>query len=269
MIKLWDLAGNVIPLEEYALKGLRLIIHSPSYSVTQETISGGSGAITLGKDLQPRPLEAEFLVTAEDYSDSLILRDALYSLFSKGNTFYIGEEYQPGKRWLVECTEPWAPERINPVNLLMNIPLRCNSGMAESIGTTQDPFTFDAELWQTGQGLTLDEVDYTHTSPIFNIYNAGIKIDPRYMELVITYKGASTNLSIKNETTGDEWKYTGTSYAGDTLKLDGVRSEKNGLSIFRDTNQRLITLAEGWNGFRLTGTSGSFEIRFSFRFYTL
>jgi phage-related protein len=268
MIRIWK-DNTELDLAVYGLKGLRLIIPSPSYNVTRDDIPGRSGMVTLGRDLEARELTAEFLVRAADYSDSLLLRDELYSLFSAGNTFYIGEERQPGKRWLVECTEQWTPERVNPRTMTMEIPLICNSGLAESIGTTQDPFTFDADHWQFGQGLTANELIYTHTGTMFNIYNAGVKIDPRYMELAIEYKGASNGLNIKNETTCDSWAYNDTSNTGDTIKLDGVRSEKNGLTILRDTNKKLITLEPGWNGFRLSGTTGSFEIKFQFRFYYL
>jgi hypothetical protein len=104
----------------------------------------------------------------------------------------------------------------------------------------------------------------------FTLYNAGdVKVDPRQHELVIAYTGASTDLAIKNETTEEEWKYTGTSASGDTIRLDGVRSTKNNLSIFRDTNHKLISLAPGKNEFSLSGTSGNFEITFDFRFKTL
>ncbi|MFS0820754.1 phage tail family protein [Bacillus sp. 1P02SD] len=269
LIQIWDMNNVKIDVSKYGLMGLKLNIPSPSYEVTRENIDGRPGAVTLGRNLSPRPLNAEFLVTAKDYADSLLLRDELFSLFSKGNQFYIGEVYQPGKRWFVECTTQWDPERLNTENMTIDIPLIAESGMAESVGTTLDPFTFDTNLWQIGQGLLADELKYNHSVGVFDIYNAGEKIDPRYMDLVIEYKGASTNLTIKNETTGDEWIYTGTSSSSDVIKLNGVRSEKNGLSIFRNTNKRLITLNPGWNGFRLTGTSGTFEISFKFRFYYL
>lgn len=268
MIRLWKQDGTEIDITQYGLRGLRLIIPSPSYSITKEEIPGRIGAVPLGKDLSPKKLTAEFLVTAVDYQDSLLLRDELYQLFS--NPFYIGEEYQRGKRWEVECTEPWNPDRINHINSIISLPLLCEKGVAESVGTTLDPFTFDMEIWQVGQGLTADDMKYVHTSALFNIYNAGnVTVDPRYLDLLIEYKGASTNLTIKNETTGDEWAYTGASSASDVIRLEGIQSAKNNLSIFRDTNKKLITLFPGWNGFRLTGTSGSFEIKFKFRFHTL
>jgi hypothetical protein len=267
---MWDLNNTEIDVTEYGLTGLRLIVPSPSYEVERETIPGRPGAIPLGRDLTPRNLIAEFLVTAKDYEDSLLLRDELYALFNKGSQFYIGEVKQPGKRWFVECTESWTPERLNSENLTIDIPLLAEKGVAESVGTTLDPFTFDAELWQIGQGLTTDELKYVHNSGVFNIFNAGNRpIDPRNMDIIIEYKGASTNLKIKNETTGEEWAYTGNSNSGDTIKLDGIRSTKNGLSIFRNTNKKLIALRPGWNGFKLSGISGTFEISFKFRVYYL
>src|SRR5699024_1306520 len=71
--------------------------------------------------------------------------------------------------------------------------------------------------------------------------------------LKITYKGNSENLRIRNLTTGDEWAYNGTTNTSDVIVLEGIRSTKNGLSIFRQTNKRLLTLAPGWNEFEIVG----------------
>lgn len=111
---------------------------------------------------------------------------------------------------------------------------------------------------------------YKHASSTFEILNGGdIAINPRYLSMIVSFKGASTNLKIKNLTTGDMWSYTGTTTVSDTIKLDGIRSTKNGLSIFRDSNRKLIALAPGWNEFVITGASGALEITFDFRFYTI
>ncbi len=263
LIQIWDEQGNLINIDDYGLFGLRLNIPSPSYAVTKESIPGRKGAVTLGRDLLPRPMTAEFKITSEDYDGSLVVRDEVYSLFSKGNTFYIGEEKQPNKRWLVECTEEWTPERINTHTFTTVIPLLADSGCAESVKNTLDPTLFSAQL----SGTKL--IKYKHNTTTFEIFNDGEKIDPRYMPLVITFKGASSNLKIKNLSTNEEWSYTNTTTNSDEIKLDGVRSTKNGLSILRDTNKKLLSLAPGWNEFQLTGTSGSFEISFDFRFHTL
>jgi hypothetical protein len=112
---------------------------------------------------------------------------------------------------------------------------------------------------------------YTHSTTSFKIYNAadGVTIDPRVVPLLITFTGASTNLQIKNLTTGDVWAYTGTTTASNTIKLDGIRSLKNNTSIFANTNHQVITLAPGYNDFQIVGATGSFTISFSFRFYNI
>jgi phage-related protein len=272
MIKIWQANGQVVDTTKFGLVGLQLVIPSPSYEAEREKLPGVPGVVTLDKQLQPRPLTAKYWVKSRDYLDSMLLRDELYKLFSAGNTFFIGEEKQPGKRWLVECTEQWTPERVNNRTMRTEIPLMATKGFAESIGTTLEPKTFDLQKWQTGQGLILDETMYTHSTSTFKIYNAadGLTIDPRKIPLLITYKGASTNLQIKNLTTGDTWQYNAATIATDKLELKGTRSLKNGaVNIFKDTNRKLISLAPGWNDFQLIGTSGSFTISFDFRFYTL
>jgi hypothetical protein len=144
-----------------------------------------------------------------------------------------------------------------------------HSVFLESIGTTLDPQTFDSELWQIGQGLITDDTKYIHNTTSFRIYNAGnVKVDPHRNPLIIKYKGISTNLQIKNNTTLDTWSFTGTTTEDDTLELNRLRSLKNTVvNVFSDTNRRSISLAPGWNDIELIGTSGSFEISFDFRFY--
>jgi phage-related protein len=260
LIRIWDLDKNEIDIADYGLTGLRLSIPSPSYEVSRESIPGRPGAINLGKDLVPRVLTAEFLVQAQDYDTSLLARDDLYKLFSQ--PFYIGEIKQPNKRWFVECVDPWTPDRISQETLTIEINLFAEKGVAESVETSLElnPPQISGSKIQK----------YKHAASTFEVLNDGdITINPRNHPLIVSYKGASTNLQIKNLTTGDTWTYTGTTTASDTIKLDGIRSTKNGLSIFRNTNKKLITLAPGWNEFELVGASGTFEILFDFRFYTL
>ncbi|MCG6184237.1 phage tail family protein [Anoxybacillus sp. LAT_38] len=119
-------------------------------------------------------------------------------------------------------------------------------------------------------GITEKTTYWIDNQTSFSIYNAGDKtIDPRELPLTITFRGESANLTIINKTTGDTWQYTGTTVKSDFLVLDGIRSLKNGVSIFSDTNRKLITLVPGWNDFTITGASGYFEITFNFRFYYL
>lgn len=250
-IRIWDINDNEINLSDYGLTGLDLTPESPSYTVQTETIEGMDGAIMLGKQLNPRNITARFLVQSFDYTDSLIKRENIYNLFNGVEPFYIGETKLPYQRWLVESVEPWTPERYNPTTMEITLNLICWKGRPESIGTSTQAKTFEHL-----QELPVTYTDYQDIyATKFKIYNPGQPIDPRNINhyLKITYKGRSYNLSINNQTTGDVWQYMGTSNSNDEIVLEGIRATKNGLSIFRQTNKRLITLAHGWNYFEIRG----------------
>jgi hypothetical protein len=243
-------------------------ISSPKPTRHVEQFVGRDGAVRLGKDFGQRSIIAACSFFGIDSPDIILLRDQIISVLFGREPFYIVPDATPGKRWLVETADSITPEIIGAYGEF-SLEFVSDNTYAESIGTTLDPLTFDAELWQVGQGLNVEATDYTQSVTSFSIYNAGdVSIDPREFPLKITYSGASTNLAIKNTTTGDEWKYTGTTVAGNTLAIDGVRSLKNGVvSVFANTNRKLITLAPGWNDFTVTGASGSFTLAVEFRFY--
>lgn len=257
-------------LVDYSTKIIEFQVDPPVPKHDREELEGRDGHEDLGTQYEGRTLRSSLLMEAIDELDYPLLRNELFKLFDTRLPFYLIDEEEPGKRWLVK-TETFSLDRLNKKIGKASLNFKSKSAYAESIGTTLDPLTFDAELWQTGQGLTLDETMYTHSTTSFQIYNAtdGVTINPRQMPLEITFKGASSNLTITNTTTGDVWQYTKTTASGDTLLLTGVRSLKNGLSVFSDTNHNLITLAPGYNNFTITGATGSFTISFAFRFYTL
>lgn len=267
-LNLYDANGNKINMESIGLFGLKLRIPGPSYTTIKETLDDGS-IIILDKQLNPRQLVAEFMSKGIDYKDSLLLRDDLFRLLGNGEEMYVGESNLSGKRWRVHF-EDWEPERVSRRVFKVDIPLFCSIGLSESVGTSLDELTFDIEKWQTGQGLETEEPKYVHQTSSFKIFNAGdVPVDPRKRDLKIIFKGASTNLKITNNTTGEVWQFTGPSTVNDTIILDGVRSLKNGASIFGQTNKKLISLLPGWNDFTVSGASGSFLITFDFRFYYL
>jgi hypothetical protein len=269
MFNVMRLNGTVYDLEKIGVIVNSFNIESPSPIHYQEKIEGSSGYLDLGTEYDGRKIRTKLTMFAFDNPDFSLLRDELFKVFDSRESFYLLPKEVPGKRILVKCESPYSIERAGSFGEF-DIVFSSGSAYFESVGTTLDPKTFDSEKWQTGQGLSLDETMYTHSGTSFQIYNAadGVTIDPREIPLLITFKGTSSNLQIKNTTTGDTWIYTGTTTASDTIKLDGVRSTKNNASIFGDTNRKLITIAPGYNDFQIVGAS-SFTISFDFRFYTL
>jgi predicted phage tail component-like protein len=244
-------------------------IGSPRPEIATEKVEGAHGAIRAGKTWGARQLTAHCSFFANDTQDSSLLRNELYRTLMNLDEFYIVVDAEPGKRWKAEVSGEFTPSKVGAYGEF-TVDFVCHPGFAESVGTTLDPLTTDSEVWQFGLGLTLEETNYVPATSKFRIYNAGdVAVDPRIFPLLIQFSGVSTNLQIKNITTGDTWKYTGVTISGDTLKLDGVRSLLNETSVFGNTNRQLMTIAPGWNDFEITGASAPFGLAFDFRFYYL
>jgi hypothetical protein len=225
-----------------------------------------------------RNMVARFMLVEETKYNLALLKTNVLRLFDSKKPFSIIDEDNPGRRWKdLRLSDRITFEDKGPAMAIATIPMVAFMPYAFSIGSLIDPFTIESELWQFSQNIPFEDAEgnlidfsYEHTETEFSIWNLGdAVIDPRFIDLMITYKGASSGLTITNETTGDEWHYNGDSGSGDIITLDGVFSRKNGSSIFGDTSHKLITLAPGENKFKLTGTQGSFEISFDLPFLYL
>jgi hypothetical protein len=235
-------------MDTMGLLGLKLQIPSPSYKTLSQEVDGQSGIVITDRILQPRNLSAQFLTIANDYRDSLTLRNNLYRLLGNGTRFFIAETEIPNKRWRVYLDE-WTPERQSTKVHTFDVPLVCERGCSESFNVIRREYT----------------------TSTFKFKNEGdLTIDPRiHSDTQIEFSGASTNLKIKNNTTGEEWSWTGTTTSGDVILLSGVRSFKNGTSIFGQTNKKLLTMTSGWNDLELVGATDPFTLTVRTRVYFL
>ena len=263
------LNGELYNLSEYNLKVLDFQVDSPKPRVESEVIEGRDGVVETEITYDVRTLRASFFFKSIDNIDFALLRNEIFRMFSSKDTFYLIDSREPGKRWLVRANG-FSVEQIMPTSGRFDVGFVVPHTFAESYGSTLEPYNFDGELWQIGTGLEAEDLNYTHSSSTFNIYNGSdITIDPRECTLKIEFIGASNNLTIRNLTTGDEWVYNGISESGDIMLLDGIKSLKNEESIFGQTNRKLISLAPGINELEILGATDSFTISFDFRFYYL
>jgi phage-related protein len=243
-------------------------ISSPSPEHMTDSIEGRNGSIYFGTTIKERKITSSLMIEANNEQEFDLLRDEIFQLFNPLQKFYIIRDLQPGKRMEVSVLNEYNLNYLSLEDGEFDIEFIIHSAFVESVGSTLTAVNIDT-LWQVS-GMEAKDLIYKQTSPTFKIYNDGnVLIDPRIVPLIITFKGASNNLSIKNITTGDEWTFSGTSNPDDSIILDGIRSTKNGLSIYRETNHKLITLIPGMNEFELTGATDPFEISFDFYFYYL
>ncbi|MFP3509394.1 phage tail family protein [Peribacillus sp. SIMBA_075] len=242
---------------------------SPKRNLSLQDIEGRRGSLVTSNALTTRTVLVECLFIARDKSDFILKRDETFVLFDSDIPYYIIDSRQPFKRWKVSCDGFDAEYTRNRVGKI-TLNFTAIDGMSESTGSTLSPLSFDSETWGIGQNLLNDDNGYIFTNRNFKIYNAGdIEVDPREKPLIITFKGSSDGLTIRNNTTGEYWRYSGSTNSYDTITLDQVFSRKNDASIFNDTNRKSVKLLKGWNEFTISGTTSAFEIAFDFRFYYL
>ena len=129
------------------------------------------------------------------------------------------------------------------------------------------------ELWGFGMGLIADDdsLIYTHAGTEFKVFNPGVEVNPFEQDLTIEISdvsGSTSYLQLENLTTGDVFRVTEAVNGNQLIKLDGPNITSNGLQYLRKTNRKYITLAPGWNNFRITGATSA-KVSFDTRFYYL
>lgn len=263
--------GEVYDLDEAGIITLDFAPLAPEPETTTVEIPGVDGHLDLGTKYRGRTLRARIGISAPDIYDYALLRNEIFRIFDSKESFDLIDKKEPKKKWInCKYTSPFSLNRPSPKYGEFEIEFRSTSAYSHSRGSLLDPFTFESELWQFGMNIPLEDFSYVHNTRTFSIWNLGDKeVNPRHDMLQIFYRGASNNLRITNTTTGDTWQYFGTSQHGDTITLDGVFSRKNGVSIFGQTNRKLIRLAPGKNNFALSGAIDPFEISFDFQFLYL
>lgn len=271
-VDLYDKNFNFIDLEQYDVITTNFILDSLSPSHQRQEISGQHGTVTLGSTLGARSMSVTFHIRAKDAYDFPLVRNEVFKVLNGLEFVYIVDKREPGKRWKVKVESNYDVAPIAMVFAQFDISFMSDSPFAESIGTTQDPFTFDAEVWQIGQGLLAEDLTYSTTNKDFQIYNAGdVKIDPRFIHtpLTIEVTAAQTSsdiyMSLSNLTTGEDWVYRGPTTAGQVFQLKNVETLTGGASVALKTNYGLITLVPGYNN--ISRNSGISKVSFVNRFY--
>ncbi|WPK12597.1 phage tail family protein [Lysinibacillus louembei] len=261
--------GTRYDIANYSLKRLFHDIPSVEIAHTIQSVEG-NGDIVTASNFKQRVITVRFLYIVQDIYDYYLLRDELNALFLQEKPFYIIFKREPYKRYKVRLMQQLSMEPSTHMNSF-DVQFRMENLFAESVGTSlnlQSTKQWDADLWGWGMGIDWDKTySYEHSSNHFSIENIGnALIDPRQHELEIIVKAnAASYLQITNQTTGDVYKYGGTLTVNDTLVLKGIQTLKNGLSVFKETNKKLISLAPGQNIFTVEG--GTIQsIAFNFRF---
>ena len=263
------LNGTRYDIADYSLKRLFHFIPSANIVNSNYELEGRSDYITNGR-LNNRVIRVELLYITQDIYDYYLLRDELNNLLMRDEEFYIIFKREPNKRWLVRNNVQFEVPP-NPHMQSFVVEFITQNFYAESVGTSldlQNRKEWDVDLWAWDNTIDWDtNYPYTFSGNQFIVNNFGnIVVDPRYAWLETEIRAHPTGpLTITNTTTSDTYIYNGALTSSDTLLINGVRTLKNGVSDFANTNRQLLTLAVGTNNFIVNG--GTIEsIQFRFRF---
>lgn len=143
---------------------------------------------------------------------------------------------------------------------------------AETIYTTLElhdsGYTSEAGKYGLVDNIDDEKVKYRFTESTFSVYNAGnVTVEPESMDLTIQISSATSsgNLTLKNLTTGEEFKLN-KNISERHISLNGMNILDGTVNTLRDTNRRFISIAPGDNDFEITGATFS-EVWFRFKYY--
>ena len=270
---MYDLNMKEIKFPE-GLMPLDIFVGSIAKERATETIEGRNGIVDYGTNYVDRSVELSMWINSSDTTDYRLLRNELYALFDTGNAFYIEETRVPSRVLKVAVDESFIPDRLTIRNASVDVTCRTlDSVFWESKYTTLElhdsGYSATEEKYGLVDNIDDEKVQYRFTSNNFTVYNAGnVTVEPEsmYLRIIASEVTSSTNFTIRNKTTGDEFVLKRASNGSHVRLIGMVISMGSITNVFRDTNRRFIRLAPGDNQFEVL--NGTFtEISFEFKQY--
>ena len=244
--------------------GCRLVSfseESPVIEAYNERIEGLNRVEFLGNGLS-RPISLEFLIYDENARD--ILRKVT-RFFTSNEVIYL--RYSPEFAFRYVCqAQNITHEKLNRKITKVTIDFLCQNPTKESVDIFE--FNYPEKIRTLDGSWILDgsvNLDGGMRVPFFFDPDSDVELDPRAYFLEVEFRGESKGLIIENETTGDEFRYTGTTLKEDYLLITGSKVLLNGESVIRETNKTLINFAPGENVLRIQNFTGVFKLTIRFR----
>lgn len=238
-----------------------------------------NGITDMGRTLDNRTIDITLYLKSYDTMSYRLLRDEIYNYLTSLSKFYIVEDFNPGKRYMVYVPEDFIPQRGNQREAYMEVKLETiDFPYGESIGRSTDldgfPASYDQELWGYGMGLSYDlsnlryTIEATPNEP-FRIYNPGVEIHPfenDFNILISEVIGSGDWFRMINLTNNTRMTINRSLNVNDNILYEGSKITINDLMSTRDTDRKFIELSRGWNNFRIYNCSSA-KITFDTRFY--
>lgn len=240
---------------------------------TYQQLTGLDGELDVSHTYDKNVINAKFWLHFGDWYDYKLAKHDVFRMLSQRKLLRIRTDAEPAIVKYVRV----APFEINPVedgahDALFTVPFDNPSGYKYSLASSDNLYTYDAELWQIGMNLPNGEdLNYHFTATEFRVYNASdIAIDPYWQrhDLKIICQFSGNSLKLTNTTNSTEWEYQTSATKLDTIIKDRITTTLNGNPASGNTDFGDIILEPGWNEISVTGTT-DVDITFSFPFIYL
>lgn len=273
MFKIYDLNMKEIPFPDGVIP-LEIFVGSVGKERAIDTVDGRPGVVDYGFNYTDRPVSLFLRIKAADKIDFRLLRNEVFATFDVGSAFYVAESDVPSRVLKVVVDESYIPDRLTEEYADFDINCRTlDSVFWESKYTTLElhdsGYSATEEKYGLVDNIDDEKVQYRFTSNNFTVYNAGnVTVEPEsmYLRIIASEVTSSTNFTIRNKTTGDEFVLKRASNGSHVRLIGMVISMGSITNVFRDTNRRFIRLAPGDNQFEVL--NGTFtEISFEFKQY--
>ncbi|HJG17361.1 phage tail domain-containing protein [Limosilactobacillus vaginalis] len=245
----------------------------PVLTNTYTTDAGLDGQAYSYSQVGMNTVTGRFFLHYGDWYDYKMKKHEIANFFMQKGLYRIRTDAEPG---IVKYVRAGNFQIKNPEDrshyVQFSIPWENPSGVKWSLAYSDQLMEYDQNLWQYGMNLP-NGVDLKYhfvNQHQFKVYNpSDVMIDPlqKYgIQIIVT--GFNGSFDLVNQTTGDEFIYTGGLEPSDQLVLKDVNVYKNGKLSTNKGNLAWIRLEKEWNDFKIYGYN-PVDIRFHFRFVYL
>ncbi|MGW7932332.1 phage tail domain-containing protein [Staphylococcus xylosus] len=267
-VKLIDSDETIVVTD---IEGLEFIdyevptVKSKSNSVDMAGIDGKLPSII---SFDTFSLKLIFRYTGIDVFDAESFCHSIRPVFNRRRPYYITHNRLPGIKYAIDQADvSFEKETLRHYKIIVEF--NVYKGYSESIHTTQNIIDFSS-YWSGENHISLTfNPKYKHKSNQFTIWNGSNDIiKPQFGHQLNIKLNVQSNggFELVNLTTGDIFKYKKSSNKDTDIVLNSIYAYRENYRCGIDTNRGVITLAPGYNEFKIKGEVSSCSSEFDFPF---
>lgn len=234
---------------------------SPTIEAYNETIEGLNRILILGNRVDKK-ITIELLIRNMPYREGLRI---INRFFVDGEKIYLRHYLDVQFRFPVQV-QKIDHEVFTKEAAKVNIEFLCETPTKESVDIFEYS-TGNFTLFLDGSVFLDGSTDLSggQRNPVIFDTDSDVLLDPRIYPFEIEFTGAGKNVTITNETTGDQFVIYKKMNPGDVLLITNTKIKVNGISVARETNKQLITMCPGENRIRVNNFIGTFTFKIRYR----